>query len=204
MIKRAQSIYFCILLILISLVLISGCTNQPSQTDQSTWATYIDKADGVKISHPSDWSVIVSKVPPIKTESTSITMENIIHIYTPDSNGVVQITGFSYPTLVYSGDVISDEMYEVMAESFHKGPDGVTPVSVIKDDTAYVINGNSARHLKLNLIIDRTQMTSDVYIVRHNDIYYTLSYLVIDPSAQKYSDTATAIMKTFKTISWDQ
>jgi hypothetical protein len=202
MIKRTQLGYFFILVILIPLVFISGCTNPPSQTNQSTWATYIDKADGVKISHPSDWSIVVSKVPPIKTESTSITMENVIHIYTPDTNGVVQITGFSYPTLVYSGDVISDEMYGVMTESFHKGPDGLTPVSVIKDDTAYVINGNSARHLKLNLIIDKTQMTSDVYIVRHKDIYYTLSYLVIDPSAQQYSETATAIMKTFKTVEW--
>ena len=202
MIKRIHLSYFCILLILIPLVFITGCTDPPEE-DQSKWTSYIDKADGVKISYPADWSVIVSKVPPIKTESTSITMENLIHIYTPDKNGVIQITGFSYPTLVYSGDVISDEMYEVMSESFHKGPDGVTPVSVIKDNAAYTINGNSARHLKLNLIIENTQMTSDVYIVRHNDIYYTLSYLVIDPSAQKYSDTATAIMKTFKTVSWD-
>jgi len=192
-------ICFCLLFLFL---LTAGCSDKVSQTDRSTWATYVDKADGIKISHPSDWSIIVSKVPPIKTSSTSITMENLIHIYTPDSNGVVQITGFSYPTLIYSGDIISDEMYEVMLDSFYEGSDGVSATSVIRDNTPYTINGNSARHLQLKLIIDKTQMTSDVYIVRYKDIYYTLSYLVIDPSAQKYSATATEIMNTFKTVEW--
>lgn len=196
-----------ILCILVLFLLIAGCTQTPPPqpapqvNQQSTWATYVDQENGMKILHPADWIVIVSKVPEIKTKSTSITMGNLIHIYTPDSSGVVQIGGFSVPTLLYSsGKIISEEeLYEVMVDSFHNGS---SVTSVTTDNTSYMINGNPARHLQLTLNKNKL-LTSDIYIVKYNDIYYTLSYLSYDSSAQQYAATATEIMKTFKTVSWE-
>jgi len=194
-----------ILGVLILFLLVAGCSQPaapqpaPQATQQPKWASYVDQEDGIKISHPADWEVVVSKLPEIKTEITSITMGNSIHIYTPDYNGVIQIGGFSFPTLLYSGDTISDKMYEVMADSFHNSSE----TSVTTYNTSYMFNGNPARHLYLVSHRAGNSITSDVYIVRHNDIYYTLSYMTLDPSAQQYAATATEIMKTFKTVSWE-
>jgi len=193
--------------VLILFLLLAGCSQTPPPqpapqvNQQSTWATYVNQADGIQISHPADWVVIITTVPKIKTESTSITMSDLIHIYTPDSSGVVQIGGFSVPTLLYSsGKIISEEeLYEVMVDSFHNGS---SVTSVTTDNTSYMINGNPVRHLQLTLNKNKL-LTSDIYIVKHNDIYYTLSYLSYDPSAQQYAATATEIMKTLKTVSWE-
>jgi hypothetical protein len=177
----------------------SGCVSD--QTDQSKWTTYIDVSDGAKISHPSDWSVMISKTEKIQTNTTSITMEDIIHIYSPDTSGVIQIMGFDYPTISYADEGISDEIYESVVQAFHsKDVKGVSPLNVEQDPKSYMINGNPARHLFITLIVDDQPMTSDVYIIRHNEIYYSLSYLSIDSSAIKYSSTAKDIIMTFKTI----
>lgn len=191
MIKHKQLVYFCILSTLMACVFIAGCTEQ-------SWATYVDSSDGIKISHPANWEVIISKSPSVTESSTS----NIVHIYTPDGNGVIQIMGFSDPTMIYTSDKISDEAYNELVNDFHQGQDGLTPTSIKTDETSYMFNGNPARHLQIALYIENKPMTSDVYIVRHDKTYYTLSYLVIEPSAQQYSETATAIMKTFKTVEW--
>lgn len=183
------------------LIFASGCTQQQSlaqQNEQSTWATYVDSSDGIKISHPANWDVIVSKSPAGTNSSTS----NIVDIYTPDGDGVIQILGFSIPTLVYTTNNIPDSVYDEMVNDFHNGPEGVNPTSVIRDENSYTFNGNPARHLQIELTVENSPMTSDVYIIRHDDIYYTLSYLTIEPSAQKYSSTAVEIIKTFKTVSF--
>lgn len=203
-----NKLVFCTLLILVSIIFTAGCfeppKQSPSQTDQSTWASYIDKSDGCKISHPSDWSVIISKTEPSQTGVSYLTMENIIHIYTPNSDGVIQIMGFSYPVSQRPGIGISDAVYNEMIKDFGEGIPEIKVLSVIRDEYSYKINGNSARHLQLDLQVKGVPMTSDVYIIRYKDVYYSVSYLTLEPSGLKYSPTATNIMNTFKTVSWDE
>jgi hypothetical protein len=191
-----------ILFIIFSSIVIAGCTQPVSQSTNQSWATYVDKSDGIKISYPSDWTVIVSKVSPSITSNPSITMEDNIHIYTPDANGVVQITGFGYPTELQQYPGLPDDVYEEFIKGFSKEQESVKSINVFRDDELYMINGNPARHLQLSFYIDKQQMASDVYIIRNNDVYYAVSYMVMDPSAMQYSPTATTIIETFKTVSW--
>jgi hypothetical protein len=196
------------LMILVSLVFAAGCFDPPaptaSQTDQSTWASYVDKPDGCKISHPADWTVIISKTEPTKTGVSYLTMENNIHIYTPEKDGLVQIMGFAYPEELRKDVGISDAAYDVMVKGFAKGsPPEVRALNVMRDDNSYKINGNSARHVQLDLTVGGVPMTSDVYIIRYKDVWYSVSYLTIEPTALKHSATATEIMKTFKTVAWE-
>jgi len=204
-----QLIYFCTLMILVSLVFAAGCIDppvpvlSPSQTDQSAWASYVDKSDGCKISHPADWTVIIDKTTSSQTGVPYLTMENIIHIYTPNGDGVVQVMGFSYPESQRPGIGISDAVYDEMIKDFAEGIPEIKVLSVIRDENSYKINGNSARHLQLDLLLKGVPMTSDVYIIRYKDVYYSVSYLTMEKSALSRSATATEIMKTFKTVAWE-
>jgi hypothetical protein len=207
---RKYLLYLSMMFIILSIISISGCTeDQPNpistsdSSNISSWATYIDKSDGIKISYPPDWTVITSRVSPIITNDSSVTMENVVHIYSPDSNGVVQISGFNYPVelVIYPG--IPDIVYDEFVKAFHKDQESVKSINVVRDENSYTINGNTARRLQLSFYIDGKQMSSDVYIIRHNDVYYVVSYMVMDPSAMQHASTATEIIKTFKTVSWD-
>jgi len=194
----------CVILLMVSLAIISGCTETPvSQTDQSQWATYVDKSDGMKISYPSNWELIIDKTTPIKTDVPYITMENIVHIYSPDKHGVIQIMGFSYPEDLRGTSGLNDAVYEYMISVFEKGISSVKVKTVTKDPNSYVINGNSARHLKIDIIISGQSMKSDIYIIRYKNVWYSISYLTMEPEGEKHASTATAIMKTFKTVAWE-
>jgi hypothetical protein len=207
MISHKNLAYFCVLSMLVSCILIAGCTNTPSTTDKSTWAVYADKSDGMKISHPSDWSVTVSKTTPVRAYDSTrpyVTMENVIHIYSPDTDTAVQIMGFSYPYVYDEG--IPDDTYGIIVNALRdtKGED-VRPISITTDAYSYELNGNPARHLQATVLIHDEPKFTDMYIIRDGKFYYIISSIVYEEnSGKQYSQTATEIIKTFRTVSWSK
>ena len=187
-----------ILCILVLFLLVAGCT-------QPAWTIYRDKSDGFKISHPADWSLTVTKTPPMNVVDLSapyLTMENVVHIYSPDTNAAVNIMGFAYPPSLYSDDGISDESYNLIANVLSSPENGLKPISVTRDESSYVLNENSARRLEATMILDGKEALTDNYIIRHDKVYYILTYVMYDTSAEQHSATALEIIKTFKTAEW--
>lgn len=203
MIEHKHLTYFCILSILISCILITGCTT----TSDKSWTVYKDKSDGIKISHPADWSVTVTKTTPMRIvdlSEPSLTMENVIHIITPDTSGSIQIMGFSYPPTLYSDDGITDDAYDTMINALYSTSSGKNrAISITRDETSYMLNGNSVRKLQATLLLNNEIVSSEHYIVRHDKVYYIISYVLYEPSAEQYSQTATEIIKTFETVEWN-
>lgn len=206
MIKHKYFVYFCMLSILMACIFITGCTDPPTvQTDKSTWTTYSDKSDGFKISHPSDWSVTVTKTPPMRIidpSATYLTMEDVVHIYSSDTNAAINIMGFAYPPSFYSDDGITDEAYDLIVNVISSSKGNAKPLSLIRDEDSYVLNGNSARHLQATMFINNKATFTDNYFVRHDKVYYIITYVMYEPSAEKYSPIAMEIIKTFKTADW--
>jgi hypothetical protein len=206
MIKHKQLVYFYILSILMACVFITGCTDPPTnQTDKSVWTTYADKSDGFKISHPSDWSLTVTKTAPMTIRDPSLpylTMEDVVHIYSPDTNAAINIMGFAYPPPLYSDDGITDEAYDLLVNVLSSPKGDVKPLAVIRDEDSYVLNENSARHLQATILLNNKATFTDNYIVRHDKVYYIITYIIYESSAEKYSPTAMEIIKTFKTAEW--
>jgi hypothetical protein len=211
MISYKHLTYFCILSVLLSCILIAGCTEQPkvqtTQPDRSTWTIYADKSDGFKISHPSDWSVVTSKTTPIRVIDKTkpyVTMENVIHIYSPDTDTAVQIMGFAYPPSLQYEDGISDSTYNIITDALRDARgENVIPVSITTDAYSYVLNGNSARRLQATVLINNKPKFTETYIIRHDTFYYLVSYVIYEESSGKqYSQTAIDIIKTFRTVEW--
>jgi hypothetical protein len=188
------------------MIFVSGCTQTPvqpaPQTSKSTWTIYVDRSDGIGISHPSDWAIITSKTTPMRDVdlSSEVTMENVIHIYTPDTNGMIQIMGFSYPPTLQSEYGISDGAYDVMVNALSKVQGSNKALTITRDEQSYTLNGNPTRKLQAVLLLNNKQIPSEHYIIRHNKVYYIMSYIQYDPSASQYSETANEIMQTFKTV----
>lgn len=207
MINHKNMLYFCVLSMLVSCILIAGCTSstpQATQPDKSTWTIYADKSDGFKISHPSDWTVVTSKTTPVRVMDRSkpyITMENVIHIYSPDTDTAVQIMGFSYP---YKYDVgIPDDTYGLIINALRDTKGEVRPVSVTTDAYSYTLNGNSARRLEATILLDGEEKFTETYIIRDGNFYYMVSYIIYEEdSGKQYSGTALDIIKTFRTVEW--
>jgi hypothetical protein len=206
MIRHKQLVYFCILSMLIACVFIAGCADPPTdQTTKSTWTTYGDKADGFKISHPSDWSLTVTKTAPMTIRDPSLpylTMEDVVHIYSPDTKAAVNIMGFAYPPPLYSDDGITDEAYDLLVNAISSSKENAKPLSIVRDEDSYILNGNSARHLQATIPLNNKATFTDNYIVRHDKVYYIITYVMYESSAEKYSSTAMEIIKTFKTAEW--
>jgi hypothetical protein len=207
MISHKNLLYFCILSMLISCILIAGCTNSPqpsTQPDKSAWTIYADKSDGFKISHPSDWSVVTSKTTPVRIMDKTkpyVTMENVIHIYSPDTDTAVQIMGFSYPYKYDDG--IPDDTYNIIVNALRDTKGDVRPISVTTDAYSYVLNGNPARRLEATILLDNEPKFTETYIIRDGNFYYLISYIIYeDNSGKKYSETALEIIKTFRTVDW--
>jgi hypothetical protein len=195
-----QIMYICILSMLITCVFIAGCFEPPQQSNNSAWTTYTDKSDGLEISHPSDWSISVTKTTPMRIKDPELpylTMENVIHIYSPDTNAVVNIMGFSYPPQLYADDGITDEAYNLLVNVLSS-----QALSVTRDEYSYVINRNSARHLQATVLLNNKETFTDNYIIRHDKIYYIITYVMYEPSAEQYFKTALNIIETFKTAEW--
>jgi hypothetical protein len=209
MIKHKHLLYFCIISILISMIFVSGCTKtpvQPQESTKATWTIYADRSNGMAISHPSDWVVITSKTTPMRDIdlSSEVTMENVIHIYTPDGNGMIQIMGFSYPPTLQSEYGISDKAYNIIVDALSKVQGNNKALTIIRDENSYTLNGNPTRRLQAVLLLNNKQVPSDHYIIRHNNVYYIMSYIQYDSSAAQYSNTATESMETFKTVDWSK
>jgi hypothetical protein len=207
MINHKHISYICLLSLLIMFVFIAGCSDPPTtnQNDKSTWTIYTDKSDGIKISHPSDWSISVTKTTPMRIKDPSLpylTMENVIHIYSPDTKAAINIMGFSYPPQLYTDDGITDDAYDLIVNVLSSPKGDVKPLSVIRDEYSYVINGNSARHLQATIMLNNKPAYTDNYIIRDDKVYYILTYIIYEPSAEQYSSTALEIIKTFKTAKW--
>lgn len=205
MISYKNLLYFCVLSILISCILISGCTDSTQQaTDKSTWTIYSDKSDGIKISHPSDWSVVTSKTTPVRIIDKTkpyITMENVIHIYSPDTDTAVQIMGFSYPYKYDKG--IPDDTYSIIVDALENSKGEIRPISVTSDAYSYVLNGNPTRRLEATILLDGEEKFTETYIIRDGNFYYLVSYIIYEEdSGKKYAGTALDIIKTFRTVEW--
>jgi len=187
-----------ILCILVLFLLVAGCT-------QPAWTIYRDKSDGFKISHPADWSLTVTKTPPMNVVDLSapyLTMENVVHIYSPDTNAAVNIMGFAYPPSLYLDDGIPDESYDLIVTAIISAKGDAKPVSVTRDEDSYMLNENPTRHLKATVILNGKEALTDNYIIRHDKVYYILTYVMYDTSAEQHSATALEIIKTFKTAEW--
>ena len=188
------------------MIFASGCTSTPTQSpseyDKSTWTIYVDRSDGMGISHPANWAVITSKTTPMRDIdlSSEVTMENVIHIYTPDTNGMIQIMGFSYPPNLQSEYGISDGAYDVIVGALSKVQGDNKALTITRDEQTYTLNGNPTRKLQAVLLLNNKQIPSEHYIIRHNKVYYIMSYVQYEPSASQYSATANEVMQTFKTV----
>jgi hypothetical protein len=209
MIKQKYLLYFCILSIFVSMILVAGCTQtqvQPQvQSDRSTWTIYADRSDGMAIGHPSNWAVITSKTTPMREIdlSSEVTMENVIHIYTPDGNGMIQVMGFSYPRQLQSEYGISDNAYNIITSALSKVQGSNKALTIVRDDNAYTLNGNPARKLHAVLLLNNKEVASNHYIIRHDKVYYIVSYVMYEPSAAQYSSTATEVIESFRTIDYN-
>jgi len=187
-----------ILGVLILFLLVAGCS-------QPAWTTYADKSNGFKISHPADWSTTVTKTTPIRIIDPSalyLTMENVVHIYSPDTKAVINIMGFAYPPALYLDDGIPDESYDLIVTAIISAKGDAKPVSVTRDEDSYMLNENPTRHLKATVILNGKEALTDNYIIRHDKVYYILTYVMYEPSAEQHSATALEIIKTFKTAEW--
>lgn len=202
MIGHKNLLYIFMISILISCIFITGCTN--TVNDKSTWTNYADKSDGMKISHPSDWSVTVTKTTPVRAYDSKrpyITMENVIHVYSPDTDTAVQIMGFSYP-YPYEND-IPDDTYDTIVDTLKNTKGKIRPISVTTDAYSYELNGNPARRLEATILIDDEPKETEIYIIRSGKFYYLVSSIVYEEgSGVKYSQTALEIIKTFRTVEW--
>lgn len=205
MINNKHFLYFCILSMLLSSILIAGCTSTPT-TDKTTWTVYADKSDGCKISYPPDWTVVTSKTYPVRIidkEKPYVTMENVIHIYSPDTDTAVQIMGFSYPYKYDTG--IPDDTYEIIVDALKDTQGDVRPVSVTTDSYSYVLNGNPTRRLEATILLKGEEKYTETYIIRDGNFYYMVSYIIYEEdSGKQYSGTALDIIKTFRTVEWSK
>jgi hypothetical protein len=129
-------------------------------------------------------------------------MEDVIHIYSPDTSANINIMGFSYPPPLYSDDGITDEAYDLLVNVISSSKGNAKPLSLVRDEDSYILNGNSARHLQATLLLNNKATLTDNYIVRHDKVYYIITYVMYEPSAEKHSSTAMEIIKTFKTADW--
>jgi hypothetical protein len=98
---------------------------------------------------------------------------------------------------------ISDEFYDEFVKGAEKsasiGDKQFTLNNVVKDSNYYLINGNPARHVGFNMIINGQSLPTDCYLIAHENSYYCLFYFAMAGSTPSDASTASNIMRSFTT-----
>jgi len=195
-------------------------TPQPVQTISSApividsngnpgWVRYTSYIDHFSIYKPSDWTVkelSKSQVPNEENLDISLSMDQFVYIFTPNYKGFLMIYGVDYTGTLYSlfndpGKTrISDAFYEDFIKGLYEGFTPSNPmklIGVIRDTNYYSVNGYPARKVTLNIQVSGQSMTTDCYVIAHENFYYIESYWAMAGSTQSDASTANGIMRTF-------
>lgn len=188
---------------------------------KSGWVQYTNYEDHFSIYKPTDWateeltmaelSELLSTGDANKIDKT--TMNQVVYIYSPSYTGYITIYGIDYSGTLVSifndpgKTQISDELYDSAVSSFESSSTASSKdktiqaeiASVEKDSNYYMINGNPARRMVINWLINGKSLSGESYIIAHDNAYYVELYSAMVGSSQSDAATASNIMRTFTT-----
>jgi len=177
-------------------------------TGNPGWLKYTSYSDRFSIYKPSDWTVKEMDTSELMKGDTSGLkfLDKFVYIFTPNMKGFIMIYGADFSGTLYSifndpgKTQISDEFYDGFVTGVKSGEtDQMKIISMVKDSNYYQINGNPARKVTVNTLINGEPLSGDFYLIAHENLYYVEGFFAMEGSTPYDASTATNIMRTFAT-----